>query len=205
MFNLKNNTKIDNFNDFIIFTNQQLSDSINCKITNIKLSFTYTLLNVIIEFDEKICLVYTKRYTLIVKFGNFTYTFLGKNKKHLNITGIKSFLDIEKAITDLTIFSNLELCNFKCFSIDNISSTFKTYSGLKRIIQNITDEEFKILIPQHFPGIVIKYNKCSLTYFNSGSVILVGLKNAHDLNLSVIKYKSFFDYCSTIENTENVL
>ena len=51
----------------------------------------------IIEFDEKICLVYTKRYTLIAKFGNFTYTFLGKNKKHLNITGIKSFLDIEKA------------------------------------------------------------------------------------------------------------
>ena len=61
------------------------------------------------------------------------------------------------------------------------------------------------MIPQHFSGIVIKYNKCSLTYFNSGSVILVGLKNAHDLNLSVINNKCFFDYCSTIENTENVL
>ena len=111
MFNWKNNTKIDNLNDFIIFTNQQLAETINCKITNIKLSFSCILLTGIIEFDENICLVYYKRYILVAKFGDFTYTFLGKNKKHLNITGIKTFLDIEKAITNLTIFSNLELCN----------------------------------------------------------------------------------------------
>ena len=90
------------------------------------------------------------------KYGNFTYTFLGKNKSHLNITGIKSILEVETAINSLTIFSNLELCNFKNFTIDNISTTFKTYPGLKEILLNIKDGNFRIFKPCRFCGIIIK-------------------------------------------------
>ena len=204
---MKNNIKSTNLEDFIFLINQQLSESINCKITNIKLSFVHKCssnTNEII-FYEPLCQIDVVKHILVVSYDEYKYTFLGRNKEHLNITGIKSFLNIEKAITGLTNFTNLKLCNFKNFAIDNISSTYKTYPGLKKALLHIKDENFKILKPTQFCGIIIKYNRSSLTYFNSGSVILVGLKNAHDLNLSVITYKSFFDYCSTIENTENVL
>ena len=194
--------KIDNLKEFILLINQQLSEPIDCKITNIKLSFTNISTNIEIEFDDNICISYYSNYILVAKFDDYTYTFLGKNKEHLNITGIKSFSNIEKAISALPIFSNLEICNFKYFTIDNISTTFKTHPGLRQILQTIKESDFKILVPHHFCGIIIKYNRFSLTYFNSGAVILVGLKNISDLNLCVKKYISFFDYCLTLEKLE---
>ena len=186
----------DNLKDFIsLLTNQIFPKSVT--ITNIKISF---LCNKKVEINENECLSYYKCYNLIAKYSNFTYTFLGKNKTHLNITGIKSFTDVESAIINLTNFSNLEISNFKYFTIDNISTTFKTYPGLKEILLNIKDTNFHVFKPCRFCGIIIKYNKCSLTYFNSGSVILVGLKNIHDLNLCVKKYKTFFDHCKNFKN-----
>ena len=186
----------DILKNFIFSLSNQIFPN-TISITNIKISFSC---DKNVELNSDVCINYYKCYNLIVKYGNFTYTFLGKNKTHLNITGIKSFLDVETAINSLTIFSNLELCNFKNFTIDNISTTFKTYPGLKEILLNIKDGNFRIFKPCRFCGIIIKYKNCSLTYFNSGSVILVGLKNIHDLNLYVKKYKAFFDYCIKFEN-----
>ena len=204
---MKNNIKSANLEDFIFLINQQLSESINCKITNIKLSFIHKFssnTNEII-FYESLCLIGVVKHILVVSYDEYKYTFLGRNKEHLNITGIKSFLNIEKAITGLTNFTNLKLCNFKNFAIDNISSTYKTYPGLKKALLHIKDENFKILKPTRFCGIIIKYNRSSLTYFNSGSVILVGLKNIADLNLYIKKYNDFLKYCLTHENSENEL
>ena len=172
-----NNIKSANFKDFIFLTNHQLSESIKYKITNTKLSFIHKFpSNTKIEFDELLCVTGYVKHILVDNYDEYMYTFLGRNKEHLNITGIKSFLNIEKAITGLTNFTNLKLCNFKNFTIDNISSTYKTYPGLKQALLHIKDENFKILKPNQFCGIMIKYNRSSLTYFNSGSVILVGLK-----------------------------
>ena len=184
-----------NFKDFIFLLSKQIFPE-TITITNIKISF---LCNKIAEINNDVCINYYKCYNLIVKYNNYTYTFLGKNKTHLNITGINSILNVESAIIGLTIFSNLQLNNFKKFTVDNISSTFKTHPGLKEILLNIKQVDFCIFKPCRFCGIIIKYKNCSLTYFNSGSVILVGLKNVHELNLYVKKYKTFFDYCKNIE------
>lgn len=130
-------------------------------------------------------------YVIIAKSKNYTYTVLGKNKFHLNITGIKSFLDVEPLITSLTIISNLDLGNFKNFTIYNIYSTYKTHSGLKEVLLKNKDSNFRIFNPAQFGGIIIYYSKYSLTYFNSGAVILVGLENIHELKLCTSKYKPF--------------
>ena len=185
-----------NLKDFIfLLSNQIFPESVT--ITNIKISF---FCNKNVEINNDVCINYYKCYNLIVKYENYTYTFLGKNKSHLNITGINSILNVESAIIGLTFFSNLQLSNFKNFTIDNISSTFNSHPGLKEILLKIKHEDFRIFKPCRFCGIIIKYNKCSLTYFNSGSVILVGLKNIHVLNLYVKKYKTFFAYCKNLEN-----
>ena len=188
-----------NFKDFIFLLSKQIFPE-SISITNIKISF---LCNKKAEINNDVCISYYKCYNLIVKYDNYTYTFLGKNKSHLNITGINSILNVETAIIGLTRFSNLQLSNFKNFNVDNISSTFKTHPGLKEILLNINQVDFRIFKPCRFCGIIIKYKNCSLTYFNSGSVILVGLKNVHELNLYVKKYKTFFDHCKIFE--KNVL
>ena len=187
---------ITNLKDFIfLITNQVISEPL--KITNIKISF---LCDKTVELNSDLCINYYKSYNLIVKHDNFTYTFLGKSKSHLNITGIRSFLDVEAAIVGLTIFSNLELTNFKYFSVDNISSVFKTHPGLKEKLLKIKDSDFCIFKPYRFCGIIIKHKKCSLTYFNSGNVILVGIKSIPALNSCVKKYFSFFDYCANLND-----
>ena len=184
-----------NFKDFIFLLSKQIFPE-SVSITNIKISF---LCNKIIEINNDICLSYYKCYNLIVKYDNYTYTFLGKNKSHINITGINSISDVKSAIIALTFFSNLQLINFKNFSVDNISTTFKTHPGLKELLLNIKQTDFHIFKPCRFCGVIIKYQNCSLTYFNSGSVILVGLKNVHELILYVKKYNTFFDYCKKFE------
>ena len=193
-----------NLEKFIYSISNQIPPQ-QVKITNIKLSFKS---DEKVELDNNACLQYYKRYILIAKYDNFTYTFLGNNKSHVNITGINSIENVKTAIISLTYFSNLKLYNCSKFSIDNISTTFKTHPGLKEIILNIKDSNFYIFKPLRFCGIIIKYNnnnnnnnnnKFSLTYFNSGRVILVGLKNINDLNLCVRKYSTLFNYCKNLE------
>ena len=54
--------KIDNLKEIILLINQQLSQPIDCKITNIKLSFTNISANIKIEFDDNICIFYYRNY-----------------------------------------------------------------------------------------------------------------------------------------------
>ena len=180
------------FNSFIFLVRNQIVDK-TIKINNLKISF---LCNKKIDIDNDSCLSYFKGYNLLVKFDKFTYTFLGKTKNHVNITGIKSFLEIEAAIKGILVFSNLNLENFKNFNIDNISASFVTHPGLKEIILNTTNSDFTFFRPVKFCGIIIKYKKCSSTYFNSGKCIIVGLKSISDLNLYVSKIRFFFDKCT---------
>ena len=81
----------------------------------------------------------------------------------------------------------------------NLFNFFGQFNLKVTIEANIKQTDFHIFKPCRFCGIIIKYQNCSLTYFNSGSVIIVGLKNIHELNLYVKKYETFFDYCKKVE------
>ena len=179
-------------NDFILNLKNQNVYKPRITITNIKMSFKC---NERVKLNEDVCISYYKAYNFIVKYLNITYTFLGKNHSHVNITGLRSIYDIKPAVIGLTKISNLKLNNFKYFTIDNISVTYKTHPGLKQIISRIKNDDFNIFKPTKFCGIVIKHNNCSLTYFNSGNTILVGIKKIPDLNIYVKKFDLFFMQC----------
>ena len=77
---MKNNIKSTNLEDFIFLINQQLSESINCKITNIKLSFVHKFpsnTNKIV-FYEPPCLTGEVKHILVVSYNEYKYTFFGK-------------------------------------------------------------------------------------------------------------------------------
>ena len=97
-----------NFKDFIFLLSKQIFPE-SISITNIKISF---LCNKKIEINNDICISYYKCYNLIVKYDNYTYTFLGKNKSHINITGINSFSDVKTAILALTFFFKFTINQF---------------------------------------------------------------------------------------------
>ena len=89
-----------NFKDFIFLLTKQIFPE-TITITNVKISF---LCDKIAEINNDVCINYYKCYNLIVKYDNYTYTFLGKNKSHINITGTNSISDVKSAIIALIFF-----------------------------------------------------------------------------------------------------
>ena len=158
-------------------------------ITNIKISFLYE--ERIIITDPNV-LDYHARNIWIIKFESYTCSILGRNSSHVNLTGLKSLDDINTAVQLLSEISNINTSKIPNIKIDSISSYFKTKSGLKtKLIECISPSYFRIFKPIKFCGIIIKYNKISCTYFNSGKCILVGcktIKQAHETHLLYIKF-----------------
>ena len=74
------------------------------RITNIKISCKSEKS---VHCNEGQCLMYYTKHNLIVRLKSFTYTLLGKNKTHVNITGLKNMLDIDACIISLCDISNI--------------------------------------------------------------------------------------------------
>ncbi len=168
-------------------------DSLVCsglKITNIKFSFC---VEKTVQVDETDCLVYYKRNNLIVKHSFFTCSILGKKRTHVNITGVKNFEQINKAVDVLINVSNITRDQITGFKIDNISATFETFPGLKSQIICSNDSNISVFKPVKFCGLILKINKkYSCTYFNSGKIIYVGAKSIETLNEVYNLFKDYF-------------
>ena len=164
----------------------------NLKVTNIKISFFYDSQLLI---NEAKCLSYFKKHNFIVKSKDFSYTFLGRSKQHVNITGIKSFNELKNSVINLLDFSNFQLHKLHTIKVDNISSTFTTYKGLKEniLLENGNfSNELKVYKPSKFCGLILKFKGQSLTYFNSGKCVLVGAKNISELLFYFNYFTLFF-------------
>lgn len=162
----------------------------NLKVTNVKISFKVPFTVQITNKD--LCLVYYSKNNLIIKYKNFTCTILGKNKTHVNITGLRNLTKIKPALLDLGVITNIGLVRESDITIDNISAVFSAKRGLKEnILTTENNFDLKIYKPVKFCGVILKHKHTSCTYFNSGKNILVGAKSESILNEA---YKYYFNY-----------
>jgi TATA-box binding protein (TBP) (component of TFIID and TFIIIB) len=155
--------------------------NINFEVTNIKLSFLIPFsLNIKhIKIYKNIYKIYVKNHNSIIKGVFGTVTILGKNQNHINLTGIRK---IETILNKVKIFCqtyNIVYETITNLKIDCISSVSDVRRGLKNQILN--DQQinkfYKISNPPKFPGLILRTNnKISLSYFNSGKLIVIGTK-----------------------------
>ena len=169
------------------------------RITNIKISFKCHE-NVSVK-ESAVVLSYHTRNNLIIKFSSYTCTILGKNHNFVNLTGLRKFEDIEKSVSELLKVSNITRANLSEIKIDNISAVFATYPGLKARIYSDNARLITLFRPPKFPGLILKINRKSCTYFNSGKCLLVGLKSEEDLKLTSCV---FFNFFTEINNKQSV-
>ena len=148
-------------------------------ITNIKISCKSVKS---VFCNEEQCLLYYTKYNLIVRLKSFTYTLLGKNKTHVNITGLKNMIDIDACIISLCDISNIVPTDLSNVKIDSISAVFSTFPGLKSGLISHPTNILRLYQPPRFCGLIIKQGKLSSTYFNSGRTIIVGCKSICQLN-----------------------
>lgn len=160
------------------------------KITNIKLSLktTFILLDTV-KRSLKTKQIDFKEYPNYIVIKNiFTYVFFksGDNSElnHLNITNIKSFERIDKAVDH---FFEVLLQGLQIFEVyrrvDNISASLNL--NLKINLLNVVDFFKNICCVSYntekFPGVFLKFDKGTVIIFHTGKCIFIGCKNISGL------------------------
>ena len=164
---------------------------LDLKIVNIKLSLKIVGTSYQHVIERTIHLQQKKRLNFIVIFNTFTYSIfkptVSTGHLHCNITKIRSFEDISKAIEILTaIFPSAEL---KPYNVDNLTAT-TACDTKQNLEQMFTKLNFKYGIKynlQKFPALFIKYpavnSYATVFIFSSGKVVCVGAKSQNQLKL----------------------
>ena len=151
-------------------------------ITNIKYSFNCKK-SIVIDSEKNDCLMYTTRGILIVKYANFTCSILGSRQTYANITGLKSYEGVITSLNQFIMLTGMINDDFLSVKIDSISTCFSTIPCLKyNLLQYSPPKNISIRKPLKFSGVIIKQHTCSSTYFNSGKVVSVGLKDISQIN-----------------------
>jgi TATA-box binding protein (TBP) (component of TFIID and TFIIIB) len=118
--------------------------------------------------------------------NKFVYTVFTSG--FLNITKIKSFEDINKAIKRICSIYEIAECDISNYSMDNISAngSFGKKLNLIEVIKAVELSEGNFIPnykPAYFPGATLKHFKCgSIIIFASGSFNIVGAKSREDID-----------------------
>ena len=161
-------------------------------ITNIKVSVNieHQSLDTVEKRIKDLSLTHKRYNNFIVLRNNFVYTIFrtGKNNlNHVNITKIKDFNQVEKALNNL---QNIGLnINEKSLHIDNITGSIdlKKEVHIESIIKflhtNIEYKDVKVSYNnEKFPGLFLKLKSVgTIIIFHSGKVVFVGCKKLEDL------------------------
>ena len=122
-------------------------------------------------------------------YKGYSFFILGKTKNHLNITGFKLISDISNILKKFLTCCSDDYCtlidNFKIDSltcVDKGNKYREIYSLLKRYDKYFTREILNLgwFIREYpfYSGIIVKTSfGPSITYFNNGTIIMVGLKH----------------------------
>lgn len=164
------------------------------KITNVKISFLH---------GDKICLKpnheeileYFSKNIHVIKFSKYTATLM-KYDTYCNITGIKSCYELINSLKILSSLTNVEEKYIE-YKIDTISAVMNVRPGLKaKLILHGAKFGFTVESKMRFCGLILrhpKFEKCSLTYFQTGKMNVLGIKK-FDLICEYSKFvNSFID------------
>ena len=173
---------MNNIEDFKQKLKEQCDLDFRVNITNIKYSFNCKK-TIIIDSEKYDCLTYTTRGIQIAKYANFTCSILGSRHTYANITGLKSYESVINSLYQFIMLTGMSFEDFFTVKIDSISTCFSTVPCLKyTLLQYSPPKNISIRKPLKFSGVIIKQHTCSSTYFNSGKVVSVGLKNISQAN-----------------------
>ena len=160
------------------------------KIANIKISIKtkgLCLNNVLNKaLENKLYCVNYKNY--IVLKNTFTYIIFKYNKNkinHINITKLKSKIDVLAAIKLIKKLLNIKI---HFFSIDNIIAT--GFIGDKLNLQFIIEKKYFEVMKYNnetFPGLFIKFEIGTIILFSTGKFVCVGVKSEKNLKCLIQK------------------
>ena len=132
--------------------------------------------------------------SFILRESGYVYQLF--NKGHINVTKVRRFEDIEKAIDIIYCIIDIPQVIARDYTIDNIQATgrLKVYSrnkSLKYICDALSRMQKEINITklsfeaERFPGAFIRYQdtKCRATVilFNSRRFVIIGVKTLNDV------------------------
>jgi len=138
-----------------------------------------------IEFQEKSnYLIYTQKYMFLF------YKHKEGILKHINVTKIPTFEDIEHCLNNLT--KTIPILKTLSHTIDNISSnyTYPNTINIQSLISKAKDLYQISYNRERFPGLFIKYSFGTLILFHTGKIICVGTKNIDSLQIIFESLKS---------------
>jgi TATA-box binding protein (TBP) (component of TFIID and TFIIIB) len=110
------------------------------------------------------------------------------------LTAIKSINNIPKSVKTFCESYNINIWEIKHVKIDCISAVGTVPKGLKYkiLILKNNNVTYQISNPPKFPGIILKAdNYPSLTYFNSGKIIIMSAKCYCQINKSLNLFNTF--------------
>ena len=174
----------------------------NHVVTNIKFHFRCKK-NIDFEIIKKNheVVFYVKNSNFILRTKHGVFSFLGKHKRFVNVTGLKNHRDVENAIYHFEKMSKIDRFFFYGFSIDVLTIKSWLGKGQKENFFNKKSDIFHVFETSRFPATIIKINdqfslkiKASVLYFNkSGIVILTGLQSVSKLPELILLLKKEFD------------
>jgi TATA-box binding protein (TBP) (component of TFIID and TFIIIB) len=161
-------------------------------LTNIKVSINIISqsLDSVENCMKELTRIYKRYNNFIVIREEFVYTIFRPGKKssnHINITKIKNFDEIEKAVKKLDVFKFK--VNENSLKIDNITGSIdlKKEINIQKVINIVTKEEkfnnIKVSYNnEKFPGLFLKVKAVgTIIVFYSGKVVFVGCKTLSNL------------------------
>ena len=169
---------------------------IKYRITNIKISFKWHE-KIIIKTDKPY-LEYYQKNMHIVKYEGYSASLMS-NDTFCNITGIKSSYHILKALKIISDMSNI--VNNKIFyNVNCISATFSCLAGMRNtILTKGIHHGFSVEAKIKFIGLCIRHElmcKASITYFQSGKCIIMGVKTFEDIKSFITNFCLFLNKIS---------
>lgn len=167
-------------------------------VTNIKFSFKSKneVYDIRKDFDIK---CYTKNHNFIIRTNFCVFSFLGKNRRFVNVTGVQDVDQIKKATLFFSKITGIKVSQFFDFKIDCLAIKLFLEPGLKSKFLGGKSEIFKIVKTTRFPATILKANhdglKTSLSYFNSHGVVIVnGLRRLSQLKSLILSLKKDFNF-----------
>ena len=152
------------------------------KIRNVKISVKSTpiSLNRVLLLSGKVEYVKDCK-NFVVMTDTYSYTIFKtvKLENHINITKIPNLEKVQDAIQQLK--KHFKFCA-KLIRVDNIMATIDIERPIdlisvceKKLFENIKYNS------EVFPGLTVEFDKGSATFFHSGKIVILGVKNIIDL------------------------
>ena len=156
------------------------------RVTNVKISFKVEKNIIFSETLNHPLITYYNKNNFIIYFYEWVCTVLGSKLQHVNITGIKNLKDIETCLEHFYLVSNVRKEDITSLKTDNISITCSTKPGLReRIISIQSCDSFNLTVPPRFCGLILRFEKCTIIYFNTGKANLVGVQSLESAELAL--------------------